>query len=185
MSVVHVLEIASLFTRRAALTGLIAGASLASGSTHPARGQELQSVSLGVESARNSSEVHARLIALAEAQKVYEDQARALARVKVRRSTESEDTRKVEEVCLQLERAAADVEAKARALQETAPAARASLDLLAGRANLAWGTAMAIRSVMAPPTPLERKQEVVAVSRWLRGVADEMDLLIDGIGSEL
>jgi hypothetical protein len=99
------------------------------------------------------------------------------------RATEEVDTAIAEQMCSVLEKDAQMLQEHALALQAVAPARlQRWLEPLAEHAR---GTAMAIRSLLAPDAPLDAKREALAVTRKLHQRANEMGLLLGGVKQDL
>ena len=126
------------------------------------------------------------LAKLDEAQDGYGQHLNVLEEVEIASASEELDTEIAENVARALEADGRTMTHHAHALAAltTARFARWTRPL-ARESELAWGTAMALRSLFTPETPLERRQEVVDVRRRLRRQADDLERLRGALEQDL
>jgi len=126
------------------------------------------------------------LAKLAEAQDSYGDHLSVLEEVEIATASEELDTEVAEKVAQAMEADGRTMTDHAQVLAAftTARFARWTKPL-ARESELAWGTAMALRSLFTSETPLERRQEVMEVRRHLRLQADDLERLRGGLEQDL
>ena len=154
----------------------------------PAAAQSVETVGTTL-AARNGDlppAIAYHLAKLVEGHRNYTAHSKSLTRLEIARATEEVDTAIAEQMCSVLEKDAQMLQEHALALQAIAPAGlQRWLEPLAEHAEDARGTAMAIRSLLAPDAPLDAKREALAVTRKLHRRANEMGLLLGGVKQDL
>ncbi len=144
-----------------------------------AHGQTMTAaVSLGTARSPVHAAVASQLAQLAEAQDSYAAHLDVFEEVEIATASQRLDTEIAEKVAQAMEADGRTMTEHAQALAALTPARFARwTEPLARDSELAWGTAMALRSLFTPETPLERRQEVLDVRRRLRRQADDLERL--------